>query len=241
MPQPHRGPHAHLQHAVSDSFGPGLCPKPSRVAALHGTPSSHAPHFAAPPSPCNRRAQAATVSCYGSYIGELQKADSAAWGDLGLGGPVLGIYGAEDTMPGPDAARQFAVALAAKEIAHNVTIYDGVGHAFINPEAYRDAAAKGHGQAVAAWQEIETFLASAFAANGASGGRRSRRASAAAAGSDAAVASASPGGALRAEGAPRVRRVPFLVALRNRVACAYKCAMDVFTQAGWDTGHWHAA
>ena len=54
-----------------------------------------------------RHKLAATVTCYGTYIRELQDADAAAWGKLKEGGgPILGIYGMDDTSPSPEQAKK---------------------------------------------------------------------------------------------------------------------------------------
>ena len=59
----------------------------------------------------SRHKLAATVTCYGSYIKELHDKDAKAWGSLKTGGPVLGIYGEEDTMPPPESVKKFEKAL----------------------------------------------------------------------------------------------------------------------------------
>ncbi len=100
---------------------------------------------------------AATVTCYGTEIRKLADPASSAWGSLGVG-PVLGIYGRLDAAPSPAEATAFEAALLKREVVHNITIYDGVGHAFINPEAYSKKDAPTHDQAVRGWTEITDFL-----------------------------------------------------------------------------------
>lgn len=170
----------------------------------------------------SRHLVAATVTCYGTYIKELADPDSEAWGKLldQSAGPVLGIYGEEDSSPSPDDARKFSAALKENGLAHNVTIYPSVGHGFITPEAHKDSEAKDHDTTVDAWQEIETFLAGALDNNSMAERRRFS-------GGDKIPL------AVNEAKAPHV--VPFLMGLRHRLECAVKCASDHFTH----TGHWH--
>jgi carboxymethylenebutenolidase len=110
-----------------------------------------------------RNGVAATISLYGSYIDGLQDAtDDEAWGLLGMFSPILGIFGAEDDRPSPEQALGFANAMELRDIEHNVTIYDGVGHAFVNPEAHRE----GSRQAVAAWNQVVEFMNGVVATGG---------------------------------------------------------------------------
>ena len=55
-----------------------------------------------------------------------------------------------DTRPSPAQATAFEAALQERGVAHEVSIYAGVGHAFITPHAHRDPADPTHSQAVAA-------------------------------------------------------------------------------------------
>lgn len=103
-----------------------------------------------------RRPVRATVSLYGSSVSELNADTSDEdWGLLGSSSPVLAIFGEEDGAPTPEAATAFAEALEARGVEHfNVTVYPGVGHAFVNPEDH----ALGNQQAVDAWDQTTTFL-----------------------------------------------------------------------------------
>ncbi len=98
-------------------------------------------------------AVAATINLYGSRVN-----DPAALGALlESGAPLLGIFGAEDTQIPLAEVAAFEAALDSAGIPHTVTVYEGVGHAFVNPESI-DAG----GAAAAAWTEILAFLASAL-------------------------------------------------------------------------------
>ena len=69
------------------------------------------------------RQDAATVVFYGSPLtkaAELRK----------LQAPVLGVFGGADLQIPPELVRRFREALEGSGIAHEVTSYDGVGHAF---------------------------------------------------------------------------------------------------------------
>jgi len=103
-----------------------------------------------------RRAMAGTVSLYGANINELQDASNdALWGELGvLDTQVLGIYGRDDGAPTPQEATGFQAALTARNIKNTVTIYDGVGHAFVNPQDHKS----GMTQAVTAWNQVVAFM-----------------------------------------------------------------------------------
>ena len=91
----------------------------------------------------------ATVILYGSgLIGVPEQV-----GKLGQGGPVLGIFGAEDkSIPAAQRAL-FAGLLADKKIAYTEKVYPGVGHAFV-----KDATIDKPGPAAVAWAEILAFL-----------------------------------------------------------------------------------
>ena len=102
-----------------------------------------------------RTGVAATISLYGSYIDELQDpSDDEAWGLLGMFSPVLGIFGQQDDRPSPEQALGFASSMEERNIVHNVTIYSGVGHAFVTPKAHRGKSQ----QAVAAWDQVVEFM-----------------------------------------------------------------------------------
>jgi carboxymethylenebutenolidase len=71
-----------------------------------------------------------------------------------LPGPVLGVFGAEDRAPSPDQVAQFEAGLEAAGVDHEVTIYNGVGHAFVT-----DMAAIEQGGAPGqAWNQFVTWL-----------------------------------------------------------------------------------
>jgi carboxymethylenebutenolidase len=94
-------------------------------------------------------ALAATVVYYGSLI-----TDPAGFGALTqTRGPVLGIFGEEDQQIPVREVRAFEQALSAAGIEHQVTIYPGVGHAFVQPKALAVP-----GPAQDAWAETLAFL-----------------------------------------------------------------------------------
>jgi carboxymethylenebutenolidase len=71
-----------------------------------------------------------------------------------LPGPVLGIFGAEDRAPSPEEVAHFEVGLTAAGIDHEVTIYEGVGHAFVTDiESIRQGGAQGE-----AWAQFVSWL-----------------------------------------------------------------------------------
>lgn len=92
---------------------------------------------------------AATVVLYGSPVTDPQ----------GLGAllqtkrPVLGIFAEQDAQIPPAEAQAFHTALDAAGIPNTVTVYPGVGHAFVQPESIAAG-----GAAREAWVQILTFL-----------------------------------------------------------------------------------
>ena len=56
--------------------------------------------------------------------------DPAELGELGQSGPVLGIYGEQDQGIPVTEVKGFKLAMDARSIDNQVTIYPGVGHAF---------------------------------------------------------------------------------------------------------------
>jgi carboxymethylenebutenolidase len=96
---------------------------------------------------------AATVIFYGG--GPIQ--DAAQLGAMGQSGPVLGIYGEQDGSIPVAQVRAFENALNSSGITSTVTLYPGVGHAFIKSDTYRNGAA-----AERAWKQWVAFLAGAL-------------------------------------------------------------------------------
>jgi carboxymethylenebutenolidase len=170
----------------------------------------------------SRYKSAAVVTLYGTYISELDDESSEAWGELPKGGPILGLYGKEDTRPGVDDVETFRTALQKKDMIATLSVYDDVGHAFVNPEAHKDAKAKGHKQAVAGWAQVVGFF------------HDNLNSSSTLLASDAVNShkiSVEPAGV-----AMQRYQVPFVAGLKHRVFCALKCGYDMFTM---DEGHNH--
>ena len=96
---------------------------------------------------------AATVIFYGG--GPMQ--DASALGSMGRSGPVLGIYGEQDSSIPVAQVRAFENALKSRGISSTITLYPGVGHAFVKSNTYRNGAA-----AEQAWRQMVAFLAGAL-------------------------------------------------------------------------------
>ena len=92
---------------------------------------------------------AAVVIFYGG--GPIQ--DSAQLGSMQDAGPVLGIYGEEDRGIPVDQVRNFERALNSRDIENTITIYPGVGHAFVKSDTYQ-----GGGAPQQAWEQMVGFL-----------------------------------------------------------------------------------
>lgn len=92
---------------------------------------------------------AANVIFYGSGL----VTDPKQLGSLGKNGPVLGIFGEQDQSIPLGRVYDFEQALQDVGILYRVTIYPGVGHAFVTPEALSVP-----GAARDAWNEMLGFL-----------------------------------------------------------------------------------
>lgn len=92
----------------------------------------------------------ATINLYGST-----PTDANGFGALATdnGSPLLGIFGAEDQMIPLDEVRAFEAALTEAGVDHRISIYDDVGHAFVQPDVIDDA-----GSPREAWEEILAFF-----------------------------------------------------------------------------------
>ena len=79
-----------------------------------------------------------------------------------LNGPVLGIFGADDTMIPVSDVNALRDGLDAAGVANEITVYEGEGHAFVTSvEAIRAGGNQGK-----AWQQLRSFLAASFSPQG---------------------------------------------------------------------------
>jgi carboxymethylenebutenolidase len=92
---------------------------------------------------------AATVNLYGDVVTDPQGFGML----LRTGRPVLGIFGALDAQIPVTEPEAMQKALAEAKIPHEVKIYPGVGHAFVNPDTIRAG-----GAAAEAWAQILGFF-----------------------------------------------------------------------------------
>jgi carboxymethylenebutenolidase len=92
---------------------------------------------------------AAVVIFYGG--GPIQRA--ADLGSMRQAGPVLGIYGEEDGNIPVSQVRNFEDALESRKVEHTVTLYPGVGHAFVKSNTYNSGGAPEE-----AWNQMVMFL-----------------------------------------------------------------------------------
>ena len=91
---------------------------------------------------------ALTILYYGAVV-----TDPALLAPLTDGQPVLGIFAEEDNTIFPADVIEFEAALNSLNIKNEITIYPGVGHAFLNEENYKEP-----GPAGDAWQQTLAFL-----------------------------------------------------------------------------------
>jgi carboxymethylenebutenolidase len=96
---------------------------------------------------------AAVVTLYGSGL----VTDPEELGNLAANGPVLGIFGDEDNSIPVREVREFESALQTIGAEHQISIYEGVGHAFVKSSTFR-----GDGPAGEAWDEMVAFLKDAI-------------------------------------------------------------------------------
>jgi len=89
----------------------------------------------------------ATVIYYGSLVDDKQQL-------MKLNGPVLGIFGGDDTSIPVSSVRSFESALNDLGIPNDIYVYEGVGHAFANPSGSNYA----EKQTLDAWEKTVNFL-----------------------------------------------------------------------------------
>jgi len=87
------------------------------------------------------------------YYGNGPITDPQALGVMGQSGPVLGIYGEQDPVIPLEEVQGFEQALQARGIPHQVTVYPGVGHAFVHMDTLSVP-----GPAQDAWNQMLVFL-----------------------------------------------------------------------------------
>lgn len=91
---------------------------------------------------------ALTIIYYGAVV-----TDPELLRPLTDGQPVLGVFGGEDRSIAVDDVLEFETALNTLDIPNEITIYEGVGHAFLTEENYNQP-----GAAMDAWQQTLRFL-----------------------------------------------------------------------------------
>jgi len=95
---------------------------------------------------------ALTILYYGAVV-----TDPELLRPLTDGQPVLGVFGEEDQSIAVADVLEFEAALNSLAIPNEITIYEGVGHAFLSEENYDQP-----GAAMNAWQQTLRFLAENF-------------------------------------------------------------------------------
>jgi carboxymethylenebutenolidase len=92
---------------------------------------------------------AGVVIFYGG--GPIQEASQL--GSMKEAGPVLGIFGKEDGSIPVEQVRKFEQAMESRGVENTITVYPGVGHAFVKSNTYRSG-----GSPEQAWKQMVTFL-----------------------------------------------------------------------------------
>lgn len=92
---------------------------------------------------------AATIILYGSMPQTVDELGVL----LDTGRPVLGIFGADDAQIPVSEVEAFERLLQQAGVPHQITVYPGVGHAFVQPETIAQG-----GAARQAWEEMLAFL-----------------------------------------------------------------------------------
>jgi carboxymethylenebutenolidase len=103
----------------------------------------------------------AAVDCYGAFVtGTPPEGFPLQVGDLvealpGLRAPLLGLFGRQDSYPGPEQVAELAAILTRHGRPHEFHSYDDAGHAFfaVDRPSYRVAAAND------GWERIASFFA----------------------------------------------------------------------------------
>jgi carboxymethylenebutenolidase len=93
-----------------------------------------------------------TIMYYGAVV-----TDPDLLRPLTEGKGVLGIFGEEDQSIFTEDVLEFEAALNSLDIPNEITIYEGVGHAFLNEDNYDQP-----GTAMQAWQQTLAFLEREF-------------------------------------------------------------------------------
>ena len=91
---------------------------------------------------------ALTIIYYGAVV-----TDPNLLAPLMDGQPVLGIFAEKDNTIFPEEVIEFEAALNSLDIENEITIYPGVGHAFVNEDNYNEP-----GPAGDAWNQTLQFL-----------------------------------------------------------------------------------
>jgi len=87
------------------------------------------------------------------FYGPGPIADTSRLGSMRQAGPVLGIYGEQDSSISAAQVQAFEKALSAAGVDHTISVYPGVGHAFVKSTTYRNG-----GAAQKAWDQMAAFL-----------------------------------------------------------------------------------
>jgi carboxymethylenebutenolidase len=95
------------------------------------------------------------------FYGNGPITDPQALGVMGQSGPVLGIYGEQDTGIPLEEVKGFEQAMQARGIPHQVTVYPGVGHAFVHMDTISVP-----GPAQEAWNQMLAFLDQSLKSSG---------------------------------------------------------------------------
>ncbi|MFN2608768.1 MAG: dienelactone hydrolase family protein [Acidimicrobiales bacterium] len=102
----------------------------------------------------------AAVDCYGAFVASRPEGlPLRVEPVIGLAGdlscPLLGLFGAEDTRPGPDEVAEIDRVLTAAGKPHEFHTYGGAGHGFfaVDRPSYRPEAATDGWRRVMAWFE----------------------------------------------------------------------------------------
>ena len=94
---------------------------------------------------------AAKAIFYGDIVTDPQRLQPLIYG-----GPVLGIFGAQDRSIPPRRVQEFETVLQGLNVPHEITVYPGVGHAFVKPATALAPGATG--PAAQAWGQLLDFL-----------------------------------------------------------------------------------
>ena len=109
-----------------------------------------------------RRQDVAASVCYYGFPADARTPSSPIAVAPQIAGPILGLWGDQDTGVGMDDVAKLDTALSAAGVAHEFHIYPGLGHGFLKA-SLEDESTPGYPQACESWTRTIAFFRESFA------------------------------------------------------------------------------